>query len=126
MRVVRGYRRQRGASESEPSPKLITSSRRKRYERHENITLQAERFRRRASPGEELGGEHSFVKVRLRRQPLRWLPERARARVAASGRAACSGRGGDGFPKTGEKKAHLISVDCSANAAHSVSVARAR
>lgn len=73
MRVVRGYCHQRGVSVSKPFPKLIISSHRKRYEWHENITLQAERFRRHVNHAEELEVEYSVVKIMLRRQPLRFL-----------------------------------------------------
>lgn len=73
MRVVRGYCHQRGVSVSKPFPKLIISSHRKRYEWHENITLQAERFRRHVNHAEELEVEYSVVKILLRRQPLRFL-----------------------------------------------------
>lgn len=58
---------------SKPFPKLIISSHRKRYEWHENITLQAERFRRHVNHAEELEVEYSVVKIMLRRQPLRFL-----------------------------------------------------
>jgi len=58
---------------SKPFPELIVSSHSKRYEWHENITLQAERFRRHENHAEELQVEYSAVKIMLWRQPLRSL-----------------------------------------------------
>lgn len=71
MRVVRGYCHQRGVTVSKLFPKLIISSHRKRYEWHENITLQAERFRRHVNHTEELQVEYSVVKIMLRWQSRR-------------------------------------------------------
>lgn len=52
----------RGVSVPKSFPKLNISSQRKRYEGHENVTLQAERFRRHVSHAEEFQVEYSVVK----------------------------------------------------------------
>lgn len=64
MRAIHGCCHQRGASVSKPFPKLIISSHRKRYEWHENITLEAGRFRRQAKHAEELRAEYAVVRGR--------------------------------------------------------------
>lgn len=91
MRAVHGYCHPRGVSVSKPFPKLIVSSHRKGYEWHEDITLQAARFRWHVNHAEELQAEYSVVKITLRRQPPRSPHEHVRAGVTASVSAMCSG-----------------------------------
>lgn len=80
-----------------PFPKLNISSHRKRYEGHDNVALQGERFRRRVTHAKEFQVEYSVVKLRCdgsRRSPCTPCPSRARADSSA----VCSGDAA--FPNT--------------------------
>lgn len=71
-----------------PFPKLNISSHRKRCEGHENVTLQAERFRRHVSHAKEFQAEYSNYAVTAGTAPPA-LPCQSRAQ--ADSRAMCSG-----------------------------------